>query len=58
MERVAYKGGSEPGVFNLSTWLKAEDGTEYFLIANWNNDDFLDEDKFTQLYKNLIGNLQ
>ncbi|MFW5994293.1 MAG: serine hydrolase [Halanaerobiaceae bacterium] len=57
-ERIAYKGGSEPGVFNLSTWLEAEDGTEYFLTATWNSDDFLDEDKFTQLYKNLIGNLR
>jgi len=57
-ERVAYKGGSEPGVFNLSTWLQAEDGTEYFLTVTWNDDDFLDEEKFTQLYRNLIGNLQ
>lgn len=57
-EKIAYKGGSEPGVFNLSTWVKAEDGTEYFLTATWNNDDFLDEDKFVQLYRNLIGNLE
>lgn len=57
-EQVAFKGGSEPGVYNLTTWLKAEDGTEYFLTATWNGDDFLDEEKFTQLYRNLIGNLK
>jgi len=56
-KHIAYKGGSEPGVYNLTTWLKAEDGTEYFLTATWNNDDLLDEEKFTRLYRNLIGNL-
>lgn len=57
-KQVACKGGSEPGVYNLTTWLKAEDGTEYILTASWNYDDFLDEEKFTQLYRNLIGNLE
>ena len=31
-ERVAYKGGSEPGVMNLTTWLKGKNGKKYCVV--------------------------
>jgi len=57
-KRVAYKGGSEPGVLNLTTWLVAKSGKTYCLSATWNNDKPLDETKFFGLYKSLLANLQ
>lgn len=36
--RVAYKGGSEPGVLNLTTWAADEDGTELCVCATRNAD--------------------
>ena len=57
-KRVAYKGGSEPGVLNLTTWLVAKNGKNYCVSATWNNDKPLDETKFFGLYKSLLANLQ
>ncbi|MFW6287872.1 MAG: serine hydrolase [bacterium] len=54
-KRVAYKGGSEPGVFNLASSLKADDGSNYFITASWNDEKVLDEDGFVQLYLKLIS---
>ncbi len=53
-ERVAYKGGSEPGVWNLSHYLWTENGTEYFVSAPWNNEEPLEEAGFMGLYQRLI----
>lgn len=36
-EYVAYKGGSEPGVLNLSFYAQRSDGKRYTLIATWNH---------------------
>lgn len=57
-KRVAYKGGSEPGVLNLTTWLAAKNGKTYCVSATWNNDKPLEETKFFGLYKSLLANLQ
>jgi len=57
-KRVAYKGGSEPGVLNLTTWLVAKSGTTYCVSATWNNDKPLEETTFFGLYKSLLANLQ
>ncbi len=55
-ERVAYKGGSEPGVINLTTWLKAKNGKQYCIVATWNNSDApVDEGKFAALYGGVIS---
>ncbi len=54
---VAYKGGSEPGVLNLTTWLVAKDGTSHCVSATWNDDKALDELKFYGLYKSLLSTL-
>ena len=35
--RVAYKGGSEPGVLNLTTGLVSKSGKRYCVSATWNN---------------------
>lgn len=35
--KVAFKAGSEPGVLNLTTWLKAKNGKTYYISATWNN---------------------
>ena len=34
---IGYKGGSEPGVLNMSFLLEKNDGTWYVLTASWNN---------------------
>ncbi|HXN09432.1 MAG TPA: serine hydrolase [Candidatus Acidoferrales bacterium] len=57
-KRVAYKGGSEPGVLNLTTWLVAKNGKTYCVSATWNDDKPLEETKFFGLYKSLLANLQ
>jgi beta-lactamase class A len=55
-ERVAYKGGSEPGVINLTTWLKAKNGKQYCVVATWNNSDApVDEVQFAALYGGVIS---
>lgn len=56
--RVAFKGGSEPGVLNLTTWLEREDGTHYCVTATQNRQDAaLDEEAFFGYYSALLGAL-
>ncbi len=58
-QRVAYKGGSEPGVLNLTTWLTARDGKQYCVSATWNNPQArLDENQFFLLYTSLLSTLK
>lgn len=53
--RVAFKGGSEPGVLNLTTWLEREDGSFYCVSATWNNEaEVLDDLRFFTLYSTLL----
>ena len=55
-ERIAYKGGSEPGVLNFTTWLKAKNGKQYCVVATWNNSDAaVNEGKFAALYGGVIS---
>ena len=35
--RIAYKGGSEPGVLNLTHWLESPTGKTYCVVTTWNN---------------------
>lgn len=57
-QRVAFKGGSEPGVLNLTTWLEAKNGKNYCVVATWNNKNSpLEEAKFTALYSGVLANL-
>lgn len=55
-QRVAFKGGSEPGVVNFTTWLQGNNGKQYCVVATWNNSDApVDELKFAALYGGVIS---
>jgi beta-lactamase class A len=47
---VSYKGGSEPGVLNLTTQLTTLTGRTYCVSATWNAPEPLQEDAFIGLY--------
>jgi len=56
--QVAFKGGSEAGVLNLTTELVSKDGKRYCVSATWNNPDApLDEGRFFTLYSGLMAGL-
>lgn len=55
---VAFKGGSEPGVLNLTTALTARDGRRLCVAATWNDDKALDEMRFISLYSLLLDALK
>lgn len=57
-QRVAYKGGSESGVLNLTTWLLAKNGQSYCVTATWNHDEPLEEERFITLYRAVIEGLK
>jgi beta-lactamase class A len=57
-ERVAFKGGSESGVINLTTWLKAKNGKQYCVAATWNHDAPLEESRFVAIYGSAIAGLK
>ncbi len=52
--QVAFKGGSEPGVLNLTTALISPMGQHYCVSATWNDDQPLNEYAFFQAYGDLI----
>ena len=56
--RVAFKGGSEPGVMNLTTALQAKNGKQYCVVATWNHNKALDETRFLSLYESTIARLK
>jgi beta-lactamase class A len=56
--RVSYKGGSEPGVLNVTTWLDARDGRRLCVSATWNNDAPLDENRFFLLVGSLMDSVK
>jgi len=53
-QRIAFKGGSEPGVLSLVTGLVGHDGKRYCVAATWNNDAALDELLFTGIYSGIL----
>jgi beta-lactamase class A len=56
--RIAYKGGSELGVLNLTYWLKTKDGANYCIAATQNRADApIDAQQFFGLYRALLGTL-
>ncbi|ESA35561.1 beta-lactamase [Leptolyngbya sp. Heron Island J] len=54
-QRIAFKGGSEPGVENFTTDLTDADGHHYCIAATWNNPDGIDELKFSSLYRGALS---
>ncbi len=55
---VAYKGGSEPGVLNFTTYLIDSQGRHYCVSATWNHTERLDEVRFVGLYQSLLQRLR
>lgn len=54
--RVAFKGGSETGVLNLTHWLETEDGTAYCVVVTQNRADAaVDETLLANLTRATIG---
>lgn len=56
--RVAYAGGSEPGVLNLTTQLTTKSGKTYCVSATWNDVKPLDEKQFELTYGLLLNSLE
>ena len=52
--RVAFKGGSEPGVLNLTTEVAAHSGVTYCVSATWNAGSLLDDIRFFSLYGSIL----
>lgn len=58
-EQIAFKGGSEPGVLNLTTQLQNAQGQTYCVSATWNSaEQPLNEEVLTQLYRSIIAGLE
>ena len=55
--RIAFKGGSEAGVLNLSTFVVAADGTTHCIVATWNNTEPLDDQALLTPYSGLLRTL-
>jgi Beta-lactamase class A len=56
--RVSYKGGSEPGVLNLTTQVTTRAGKTYCVSATWNDAQALDEASFMGLYGGVLSLLR
>ena len=65
-QKVAFKGGSEPGVENFTTYLvettpsgtQSESSEPLCVTATWNNEMGIDELQFSTLYRSLIESLR
>ncbi|MVN87299.1 serine hydrolase [Deinococcus sp. HMF7620] len=55
---VSYKGGSEPGVLNLTTQVTTQAGRTLCVTATWNAPQALNEERFTDLYGALLNLLR
>jgi len=56
---VGYKGGSEPGVLNLSWLIRNQDGQYYAVTGSWNNPAApVDEARFSGLLTRLVALLR
>ena len=56
-KQIAFKGGSEPGVLNLTTAVVAKNGRRYCVSATWNDTAKLDETRFSTMYISLLNSL-
>jgi beta-lactamase class A len=55
--QVAFKGGSEGGVLNLTTAVTGKNGKHYCVAATWNNTAALDQSKFFATYGSILNTL-
>ncbi len=57
-KRIAFKGGSEPGVLNLTTWLVAKTGNRYCVSLTVNRSHHtVDDTRIELLYSSLLNQL-
>lgn len=56
-QQVAFKGGAEPGVLNLTTALKDDSGNNYCASATWNDQQPLEEYRFFNLFSDTLQSL-
>jgi hypothetical protein len=56
-QSVAYKGGSEIGVLNVSSRFTGKDGRVHCAVATWNGDGPLDQNKLFAPYRGLVAQL-
>lgn len=55
-QHIAFKGGSEPGVLNLTTLVVSNSGNTYYVSATWNDPEAeVDSTKFFGLYSGLFS---
>lgn len=57
-QQVAFKGGAEPGILNLTTALKDDAGINYCVSATWNNQQPLEEYRFFNLFSDTLQSLE
>jgi len=55
--RIAYKGGSEAGVLNFSTWVVGDDGREHCVVATWNDTEPVDQAALVAPYAGILDRL-
>ncbi|WP_051328852.1 serine hydrolase [Geminicoccus roseus] len=55
---VAYKGGSEAGVLNLSILVVGQDGARHCVVASWNDDQPLEAERLIASYRGLLRSLR
>lgn len=53
-DKVAYKGGSEPGVINMTTWVQ-KGAKSYCVSATWNDSQPLKETRFAFAYGGVLA---
>jgi hypothetical protein len=56
-QQVAFKGGSEGGVLNLTTALTGKDGKHYCVAATWNNTAALNQAKIFATHGSILNTL-
>jgi beta-lactamase class A len=56
-QQVAFKGGSEGGVLNLTTALTGKNGKHYCVAATWNDAAALDQSKLFATYGSILNTL-
>ncbi len=55
-DHIAFKGGSEPGVLNATTWL-VRGSHRYCVAATWNATTLLTASRFMSLYSGVLSAL-
>lgn len=53
-DRIAYKGGSEPGVINMTTWVE-KDSKSYCVSMTWNDDKPIEDSRFALSYGSVLS---